>query len=178
MTQTPPPNVFGATPIRGKDGQYFLMAFAKYVMVERTFRLMGREDLLADERFSSIGNLQKNRKAFLEILNQWVQGFESTDELVKTIQAAKITVSKVNTIVEAIESPQVTGRSLIAEMEHPRIGKVKVLDSPIKFSKTTSRLRSLAPELGEHNEYVMRNLLKLSTEEIASLYEQGILFKR
>lgn len=177
MTHEPPEPIFGSTPLQGKDGQYIAIGFGKHEMVGRLFKLMGREDLISDERFCSIGSTMQHRTEFTDIIIKWLNGFESTDEVEEILIKANIPASKVHTVVEALQSSQVESHSLIAEMEHPRIGMVRVLDSPIRFSKTSSRLRSLAPELGEHNEYVMTEILHLSSEEVASLYERGVLYQ-
>lgn len=47
--------------------------------------------------------------------------------------------------------PQVKSREMIVEVEHPVLGKVKVLNSPIKMSKTPVSIRRAPPILGQHN---------------------------
>jgi len=178
MTGEAPPRIFGAYPIEGKDGQFIVIGFGKYVMMERILKCMGREDLITDERFSSMSNLLEHQFEFIDILKDWIQSFDTIDEVEAILKKANLPVSKVRTIVEALGSSQVEAHGLIAEMDHPRIGTVKVLDSPIRFSETSSCLRSLAPEIGEHNEYVMTELLNLSEHEVSSLYEQGVLWKQ
>lgn len=178
MAHTPPPRFLGATPMKGRDGQYFLLGFAKYDVIRRFLKFIGREELTADKRFSSLSNIQNNREDFFNIVNNWAQTFDSTDELERVALAARLPVSKIKTVVEAIESPQIAAREMLLEMDHPKIGKVKVMNSPIKFSETSSRLRGVEARIGEHNEYVMKEILHLSTEEVASLYRRGILWKK
>ena len=47
--------------------------------------------------------------------------------------------------------------------------------SPIKLSDTPTRVDKPAPELGEHNQMVLRELLGMSEEEIAALAERGVI---
>jgi crotonobetainyl-CoA:carnitine CoA-transferase CaiB-like acyl-CoA transferase len=63
-------------------------------------------------------------------------------------------------------------------VDHPKIGKVRVINSPFKFSETESKLRGPCPELGEHNREILSRLLDYSDEEIKDLYAEGILFSK
>jgi len=47
--------------------------------------------------------------------------------------------------------PQVKAREMIVDVEHPVLGKVKVLNSPIKMSTTPVSIRRAPPILGQHN---------------------------
>lgn len=177
MSQTAPRSAFGSEPIKGKHGQYIVVGFGKHEMVVRLLKLMGHEDLLSDERFSSLTGIHTYREDFFGLIREWIQKFDSMDDVTEILTRAGLPAGTVHTLVEAVEAPQVSARNMVVEREHPRIGKVRVMNTPIKFSECSSEMRSLAPELGEHNEYVMKDILHRSSEEITSLYEQGVLYQ-
>lgn len=177
MTQEPPPRIHGGLPIQGKDGRYIQIGYAKMDIVKRLFTCMGREDLKTDERFNCFTNISAHKFEFHEIVSQWVQSFETTDEVEAILIKANLPVSKIRTVVEAVQSLQVESHGLLAEVHHPRIGNIKVLNSPIRFSQSSCHLRSYAPDKGEHNDYVMKEILNLSQDDIALLYDQEILWK-
>lgn len=64
---------------------------------------------------------------------------------------------------------------MIAEIEHPASGKLKMFGVPAKFSKTPGRVGMPSPMLGEHNEEVYRGWLGFSQEEIKSLKVEGVI---
>jgi crotonobetainyl-CoA:carnitine CoA-transferase CaiB-like acyl-CoA transferase len=47
---------------------------------------------------------------------------------------------------------------MLAEIDHPKCGKIKVTGVPIKFSKTPGEIKSPPPTLGQHNEEILREL--------------------
>jgi crotonobetainyl-CoA:carnitine CoA-transferase CaiB-like acyl-CoA transferase len=54
--------------------------------------------------------------------------------------------------------PQAIARGMTPEVTHARLGQVRTLGSPIKFSDTPTNLRSGAPLLGQHTAEIMRGL--------------------
>ena len=59
--------------------------------------------------------------------------------------------------------------------DHPETGRAAYDGPPFKLSRTPGELRAPAPLLGEHTEYVCKDLLGLSDEEIAELLVAGAL---
>jgi crotonobetainyl-CoA:carnitine CoA-transferase CaiB-like acyl-CoA transferase len=69
----------------------------------------------------------------------------------------------------------VQARGTLVEMEHPRAGKVKMVGAPVRLSETPGSVRTPSPMLGEHTEQVLRELLDLSPEDVATLREAGVI---
>jgi crotonobetainyl-CoA:carnitine CoA-transferase CaiB-like acyl-CoA transferase len=62
---------------------------------------------------------------------------------------------------------------LIVEQEHPRAGRFRTLDTPIRFERTPGGIRTPAPALGEHTDAVLSEA-GLTAEEITALRASGI----
>ena len=75
---------------------------------------------------------------------------------------------------DIFENEQYKARENIVEVEHLRLGKIKVPGVVPKFSETPGAIRHRAPELGEHNEEIY-GALGISAEEIAALKDEGII---
>ncbi|WP_249599416.1 CoA transferase, partial [Peribacillus frigoritolerans] len=73
------------------------------------------------------------------------------------------------------EDPHYQARENILEVDHPRLGKIKVPGIVPKFSETPGRIRHRAPELGEHNKQVYGEELGLSEEELTNLKAKGVI---
>jgi len=67
---------------------------------------------------------------------------------------------------------QATG--MLVEQEHPRAGRFRTLDTPIRFSRTPGTIRAPAPALGEHTDAVLAEA-GLTATEIAALRKAGVI---
>ena len=64
---------------------------------------------------------------------------------------------------------------MIADVPHPRLGGVRMTNTPLRMSRTPGGAEKPAPDLGEHTEQVLRELAGMSDEEIATLRESGAI---
>jgi crotonobetainyl-CoA:carnitine CoA-transferase CaiB-like acyl-CoA transferase len=77
---------------------------------------------------------------------------------------------------EILSDPHMEARGKITEVEHPVMGKKKVINPPWKFSETPARIRAASPLLGEHNEEIFVSLLGMSKEEVEKLEAGKIIY--
>jgi crotonobetainyl-CoA:carnitine CoA-transferase CaiB-like acyl-CoA transferase len=78
------------------------------------------------------------------------------DKWVEALRAADIVAAPINTLLEASNDPDVIANGYVTEKEYPKFGKkLKVHGSPWQFSVTPPHI-GVAPELGEHNEEVLK----------------------
>jgi crotonobetainyl-CoA:carnitine CoA-transferase CaiB-like acyl-CoA transferase len=68
----------------------------------------------------------------------------------------------------------VVANEYVAEVDHPKEGRLKVVGMPVKFHKTPGRL-GIAPELGQHTGEVLSGIAGYKAEEIAQMREQEII---
>jgi crotonobetainyl-CoA:carnitine CoA-transferase CaiB-like acyl-CoA transferase len=66
---------------------------------------------------------------------------------------------------------------LIVERDHPTLGRLKVVNSGLNFSRTPADIYGLPPFLGEHNHDVLSGLLGLADADIEKLTQSGILYR-
>jgi len=62
----------------------------------------------------------------------------------------------INTLDQVFADPQVLAREMVVGVEHPTLGRIRALGSPVKLSRTPPQVRRRAPLLGEHTEAVLR----------------------
>ena len=72
--------------------------------------------------------------------------------------------------------PHLQDRECYVDVEHPVLGTEPLYGIPHKFSRTPGRIQGRAPLMGEHNDYVIGELLGLSAQERTSLAEQKVLY--
>ena len=78
----------------------------------------------------------------------------------------------VNDIQGTLSHEHVLARGMVTEMEHEYCGKIKMVNTPVKYSESAPGIRSPPPVLGEHTDEVLKDL-GMSREEIEKLKEQG-----
>jgi len=76
---------------------------------------------------------------------------------------------------ETVADPHVNARDMFIELDHPKAGRIKLINFPVKFSETPAQLKSAAPLLGEHNEEILKSLLGFSDERIKELVQKGVI---
>jgi crotonobetainyl-CoA:carnitine CoA-transferase CaiB-like acyl-CoA transferase len=131
---------------------------------------IGREDLPADERFATNAARVEHRRQLIPEL-QKVLRERRAEEWVGLLDAAGVPVGKVRSVPEALEAAARAGRPATVRVEHPTIGALELVGSPI-WGPTESPAPAPPPLLGEHTAGVLRELGR-TDEEIEDLAGRG-----
>lgn len=115
-------------------------------------KLVGREDLEKDPRFSSLEARQENRKELYHLFREIFlsRTLEEWRPLIADFPA-----SPVQTLVEVIRDPQARANRFFLPFDHPTYGPMEILASPVNLSLTPATIRLPAPEFGQHTEEVL-----------------------
>jgi crotonobetainyl-CoA:carnitine CoA-transferase CaiB-like acyl-CoA transferase len=145
-------------------------------------QVMGIQHLQNDPKFLSMDARRANSAELISIIddiiitrprNEWLQILD------KAISGgADIVYSRLNTISDLPDDPQVMANDYITNFNHPVLGDIKMVGLPYKFSRTPGAVggsqRKEAPGLGQHNEEVLREL-GYTVEDIALLKSKGVI---
>jgi crotonobetainyl-CoA:carnitine CoA-transferase CaiB-like acyl-CoA transferase len=150
--------------------------FAIGVGTDRHFRLLcarvlDRDDLAGDARFSTNARRVKNRAALIRILERQFRR-ERASLWVSRCKRASIPASLVRGVREALRTPP--GRALIGTIEHPAIGRYEALRNPIRSNGARRPLRTPPPALGEHTDAILEEL-GFSVDDIRRLRVAGVI---
>jgi crotonobetainyl-CoA:carnitine CoA-transferase CaiB-like acyl-CoA transferase len=140
----------------------------------RLCKLMGREDMIEDPRFSTMGARSKHLDLVDAAIGQWAASVPLADAL-RLLDAEGVTAGPIMDFDEIINFPHYLERESIAEVEHPRYGTLKMNGVAPKFSLTPAHIRGPAPRIGEHNTTVYAAELGLSAERIQALQKQRVI---
>ena len=127
-----------------------------------------RVDIIDDARFIDGWTRTQNYKELEPILNAAMKT-RTTAEWIKELEKAGIPCGPVNNIAQAAADPQIAARDMITTVRHPEAGEFKIVNSPFKFSRTPCKVERISPELGEHTEDVLKQVLGMTPEEINRL---------
>ena len=139
------------------DGRWISVGAYDPKWWEPRCRTLEREDLIADERFVDLDRRQENRPALLAELDATFEK-RPLAEWLDLLVAADIPCGPVHDHAGVVSDPQILANGYITSMEHPTFGKVGVVGTPIKLSRTPAGPKSSAPELGQHTEGVLLDL--------------------
>jgi crotonobetainyl-CoA:carnitine CoA-transferase CaiB-like acyl-CoA transferase len=64
---------------------------------------------------------------------------------------------------------------VLVEVQHPKLGKIKVLNTPFRFSETPAEVRASPPLWGEHTREVLSDLLGYKKAQIERLLKEGVI---
>ncbi|HEX5493003.1 MAG TPA: CoA transferase [Mycobacteriales bacterium] len=134
---------------------------------------IGREDLLADPRFSSNTARLDNREPLAAELEATLRTRDVAD-WVADLLAAGVPCGPIQDYAQASADPQLGERDMVATVDHPVEGTMRVLGIPVRLSATPGRVVDPAPLLGQHTRAVLA-WLGLSEREVDELFEQGVV---
>ena len=139
----------------------------------RLCKALDRDDWRTDPRFATNAARMQHAPVLDAEIEQAVATRERL-ELATALSAAGVPCGPVNTLADAFEHPQVVHRGLRAEVDHPSLGPVPVVRSPLRLSRTPVRLQA-SPRLGEHTDAVLTRELGVSAERLAELRRGGVI---
>ncbi len=135
---------------------------------------IGRIDIMDDPRFADGYLRTQNFKDLEPAMNEAFR-MKPTQEWLAKFEAAQIPCGPVNTIDKVAADPQVNARHMIVELPNPGGPPVKLVNTPIKLSRTPGKIEHPSPNLGEHTEEVLRGLLGITSEQILKLRDEGVI---
>jgi len=167
------PNIVPYEPFQAKDGVWIALGVGNDRQWRDFCRLAGLEHLADDPRFATNPQRVIHRKELIPIIAEKMKE-RTSDEWLEELDKLKIPCGPINTLDRVFSDPQVQARGMVAEVPHPKAGKVKLVASPMKFSLTPCIVERHPPLLGEHTEEVLKEL-GYSDDEIRSLREKGVI---
>ncbi len=133
-------------------------------------RALGRPELATDERFAEMRSRGQNAEAAVALLDE-IFASKPRDEWMKILRQGEgdFIFTQVNNVNELPDDPQVQANDYVVDFDHPQHGKTKVLGMPLRLSETPGQVRLPAPELGQHTEEILLDLLGYDWDKIAKL---------
>ena len=156
-----------------KDGDVVICTLADFQW-QKLLQAIGREDLSGDERFATRDNRVKNREAVNAVVDRFCRE-RTVEEIMTALKKNQVVCSPLPNFDQVANDPHLWSREMIVEVEQPISGKLKLLGSVFKMSKTPGDRKMPAPAIGEHNEAVYTQLLGCSVQEIRKLREEGAI---
>jgi len=140
-------------------------------------RAMGMPELAQDPRFKSTRGRRDNDAELKVIIEEWMRGFETRDDVLAVLDKERVPCAPVLTVNEAVHHPHLNERKTVRWIDDPLLGKLALPGVPVKFSAWPDRTDLRTARLGEDNERVLHELLNLPDDQIKKLYADGVLVR-
>jgi len=158
---------------RSKDGRWFMLDDPNQDFWAPFCRAIGKPEWIDNPRYATMESRAEHCEEMIGLLDdiflsrtwaEWEKDFEENDLIFSLSQTAS----------EILEDEQAIVNNFYTDIEHPVTGKARLLNSPVQFSDTPARIKSVAPTVGAHTEEVLLEL-GYTWEEMAELKEQGVI---
>jgi len=153
-----------------KDG-YVVIAAREEKFWARLCDALERPDLKADPRTADNGARLANRAFTVAVLEDILRQ-RTRDEWMAVLARHEVPAAPVNDLPAVFADPQVLARGLVQTYEHPELGPIRYLPSPLQFSGGLGTGRP-APMLGQHTEEVLRERLGWTPDAVRGLLSSG-----
>ena len=134
---------------------------------------LGRPDMRDHPDYNTPEGRAKNRKALNQEMSRSLVK-KTSAEWVDIFNKGGVPCGPIYRMDEVFADPQVKHMQAAAEVAHPRLGKLRLINQPVKLSRTPAKLATATPERGEHTEEVLLEL-GLNKQEIQKLKGEGII---
>lgn len=147
---------WAAMPLTGvfdtTDGALVLVGAFKENPLRDICEVLGIEDL--SQSYPDLSS-QRKSKSFLQTTFRTHFATNTTAYWLEKLEAKDLLCAPVRSLPEALDDPQTAMNDMLLEVEHPLLGALTLLSSPVHLSHAPVKLRHTPPRLGEHNDEIM-----------------------
>ena len=140
--------------IRCADG-YITLGAANERLFRRLCEVLGHTEWGDDAPFTDNARRVKNRDVLAARIES-ITAAQPRAHWLARLEANDIPCGPINDYAQVFADPQVLAREMVVETDHPTLGHLRTLGSPIKLSATPPDVSRRAPQLGEHTDEVLR----------------------
>jgi len=158
-----------------QDGRWFFLGMLRSDLYWPQFpTIVGLPDVAADPKYSTSANREEHCEELVRIFEkalaskpraEWQKIFSENDIIHGSIESPE----------EVVVNPQALANDFFPEVKHPAGFSCKVVGTPVKFSETPPQPRRFYPEIGEHDEEVLTQILGYSKDEVTKLRESEVI---
>ena len=159
--------------VETKDGWIVVQVLGD-TLFKRWANLLGAEDLIDDDRFSTDINRGVNGEILSKKTSDWASQY-TNEEALNLLANANVPAGPVNDLQDALDDPHVKAMNFFQDLEYPGIpGKSPVMGLPVKLSNSDNTIDRRPPILGEHTEEILIDL-GFTNDEINEFKEKRII---
>jgi len=157
--------VISGHPAENKTFDYYMLS-------------IGREDLIADERFADSAGRLEHLNSIFAALDEWASTMPDAAAIEDAMSANKLAVGKLRSVHEACDTDWAADREVVVEVTDRGDGTIRIPNAPWRFAGSDVRTGGSPRYRGEDNREVLGELLGVSDDELDRLEANGVLTSR
>jgi crotonobetainyl-CoA:carnitine CoA-transferase CaiB-like acyl-CoA transferase len=139
-------------------------------------KIIGQPELSRDSRFADLRSRKRHEEILDEIIGNWISQ-RDRDWTVNEFCRAGLAAAPSRDGQDLYADRHLRARKAFVNVNHPEIGSLELPGPPVRIEGLETPA-ICAPRLGEHNEYVLGELLGLNEKEIADLRAKDVIMDR
>lgn len=163
----------GVFPCKGEDA-WIAIAVTNEDEWRRFCTAVEHPEWATDPRFARFPVRYGHRATLESLVATWT-ATRTVEEVEQALQDARVPAHRVSTSADVLSDSQLLARGHYALVEQPGLGPVTVETPRFRMSRTTFVPPQPAPQLGQHNELILHEILGLSDEKITEMVVAGAL---
>jgi crotonobetainyl-CoA:carnitine CoA-transferase CaiB-like acyl-CoA transferase len=160
-----------------REGKWVALSASAQAPFERMMELIGHPELKKQPGFRNNQERiqEESRRVLNRVIGEWIGG-KTLAEVLADCEKAGVTIGPIYNLEDVLRDPQVRERGSVGTVEEPLSGKAFSFPvSPIRLWPEKGRTSFPGLPLGAANEFVYRDLLGYSGEDLAKLQEEGAI---
>ncbi len=166
-----PTDLYPCAPGGANDHVYIFTATSK--MLDAFFTVIGRPELLADERYSTVPARRQNGNELWEIIADWTRQ-RTKWQVMEQLAEAGVPCSAIYDSIDIFHDEHLRARDAIMTIDHPQRGAWEYPAPPVRLTESQVEVKA-APLLGEHTAEVLSEELGLDAATVRRLAEAGVV---
>jgi crotonobetainyl-CoA:carnitine CoA-transferase CaiB-like acyl-CoA transferase len=159
---------------RAGDGRWFQFAMLQADLHWHGLCVaMGRPDIETDPRFSNMHVRMEHAGELIRIMDE-VFATRERSEWEQRFRANGVIYGRIEKPAEVVLDPQAHANGFFTEIDHPVTGRMKYVTMPVDFRQNPASVRSASPEVGQHNDEILRSL-GYGQDDVIKLKVQGVI---
>jgi len=168
------PNVSPSNVYVTKDGEGVLIAANMDSVFRRLAAAMDKPELADDDRYATHSARGAHSDELDEMINAWSATWPA-DALLDHLVAHAVPSGRIFKAKDMLSDPQYVARESIIQVQHPELGMFPMQNIFPRLSETPGEVRWAGPDLGAHNDEVLRGLLGYDDAKLADLSARQII---
>ncbi|WP_344076540.1 CoA transferase [Luedemannella helvata] len=168
------PNIAPSNVYQTSDGGLLLIAANQDTVFRRLATAMGMAELGSDPRFATHTARGRNQVELDEMISKWSAQYD-TEGLMAVLVEHDVPVGRVYRAPDMLADEHFAAREAIVRLGHPEFGEFPMQNVVPRLSMTPGRVKWTGPQLGEHTDEVLTDVLGLATSDIDQLRASGVI---
>ena len=135
---------------------------------------MQSPDLAADSRYKDHEARGTHQQQLDAIIGNWTATF-GTHELLELLEMHGVPSGLIYRTADMLDDPHFAAREAIVSTSHPHFGTLRMQNVAPRLSRSPGSIRTAAPEVGQHNEEIYRDVLGLDAATLAAYRAKAVI---